>query len=188
MFKLDAFGSDLHVHVNGSTTAFFSRTFTVYMPTPEELAGRNKALAPAEWKRCLAGLPTGALEVAWRAEPSEFGWKPIGTGAATAAFAAALKACAVVADKSSPRNYGAVVGFEPNGDAVATDGFRLTWTESGLAPANRFCLPAALIKPILAFLKSSAAAETKSRRTLLPRQCSRRRQRPRPLSAPKKFW
>jgi hypothetical protein len=173
MYAFNAFGADheIGLTIAGDRAVWTARLFQIYAPTHADMRGMTGTRTLPEWKRAAAGLPSPALDVDRTTDaPSVAAWDSHVCD--PGALAVALKACSVIAKKDCVRNYGSVVALQGT-DAVATDGFRLTWAPSGLSLPDTLCLPAATVKPLLTFLKKakSCTAYVSEDRTSLAFVC-----------------
>lgn len=136
------------IHSNGTELAYIDRIIRVFGPCTDEMLGVNGFAR--DWKRVAAGLSPVAPHSAdlgfpvdlWRADLS----RRIATGPK---LWEAVEAVAFVAQDDGPRNYGTVVCLDPKRGAVATDGFRISWSRAEIDTKAPICIPKRALKIML---------------------------------------
>ncbi len=157
---LNSFGRDALLQVSGGRLFVATRLVAYAGPAPKELADREGAALPAQWKRALAGLPAqfaAAEDVRPNSIPADVDqWPLVADRSVCPSLSGALAFVEPIVEPDSPRNYGTVAALFPD-CVAATDGFRLNWSEVRLEQAAEgLCIPGAVLPIVIRALKSGA--------------------------------
>lgn len=92
----------------------------------------------------------GGDSVYWPEEPNDNGFVPIGV--AGKKFLTFVTVAKKIITKNNSHEYARVLAIN-NGEAYATDGFRLIWGDVGLSVEGCVCIPQPALAPLLKILK-----------------------------------
>jgi len=147
-------GKDARIFSDGSTMNVFTRIMSIYCTTDSTLTGKSGVGKPGEWARVLSGIDQITPFDNFNIAPTML--NPTKLTGDLKLMSAFLKQAKTIVDiGNSPRHYGQVVAIKDNA-LVATDGFRLMYTDNAITGATAdIMIPAIVIAPLAKLLEQA---------------------------------